>query len=76
MNQLNQFLLIFLLLIVIMFIFFLIPKKEPEIKHLHTKFLLDIVIPDHFIHFLNGKLFMVGIGFNFLIPFGIKKYND
>lgn len=32
MNQLNQFLLIFLLLIVIMFIFFLIPKKEPEIK--------------------------------------------
>ncbi|AAK82088.1 227L [Invertebrate iridescent virus 6] len=32
MNQLNQFILIFLLLIVILFIFFLIPKKEPEIK--------------------------------------------
>ncbi len=59
-----------------MFIFFLIPKKEPEIKTFAYEVPIRYSNPRPLIHFLNGKLFMVGIGFNFLIPFGIKKYND
>ncbi len=76
MNQLNQFLLIFLLLIVIMFIFFLIPKKEPEIKTFAYEVPIRYSNPRPLYSLPKWKTFMVGIGFNFLIPFGIKKYND